>query len=266
MSSVPVTKPLPNSASSRARRSAGPAPAADRASAVLRLYNSPEARRVKEEICHAGRKLWLRAFVDGNGGNISHRIGPNAVLCTPTLVSKYDLTPADICMVDLDGNQLAGTRPATSEMLLHLEIYKDVPQAKAAVHCHPPYTTAHAITGVEPDGLLLPEYEMLIGRVAMAPYESPGTLEFARTIKPYAAQHNAIILGNHGVICWGETVTWAEWQVEVLESYLQVLAIAKASGRPLRHIPAAKAGDLRARRLAMGFPDNGSSKARNRKA
>ena len=263
-----MARPTPKTPSSaRARTSA--APAAKRASASARLFTSPEAQRVKEEICHVGRKLWLRGFVDGNGGNISLRVGPNAVLCTPTLVSKFDLTPADICMVDLDGNQLAGSRPATSEMLLHLEIYKDVPQARAAVHCHPPYTTAHAITGVEPDGLLLPEYEMLIGRVAMAPYESPGTIEFARTILPYAARHNAIILANHGVICWGDSVTLAEWHCEVLESYLEVLAIARQMGTPLRHIPLAKAGDLRARRLKMGFPDNGPSKAsypRGRKA
>jgi L-fuculose-phosphate aldolase len=255
-----VAKPTSKPTSGRARSSAGSA------SAAKRLYTSPEARRVKDEICATGRKLWLRGFVDGNGGNISHRIGPNAVLCTPTLVSKYDLTPADICMVDLDGNQLAGDRPATSEMLLHLEIYKNVPQARAAVHCHPPYTTARAITGVEPEGLLLPEYEMLIGRVAMAPYESPGTIEFARTILPYAARHNAIILANHGVICWADSVTVAEWHCEVLESYLQVLAIAGQSGKPLKHIPESKRAELRARRLAMGFPDNGPSKSRGRKA
>ena len=72
-------------------------------------------------------------YVDGNGGNISYRIGPNEVLCTPTLVSKCDLTPDDLCMVDLDGNQIAGTKPRTSEIFLHLEIYKAVPEAKACV-------------------------------------------------------------------------------------------------------------------------------------
>ncbi len=80
----------------------------------------------------------MRQYVDGNGGNISFRIGPNAVLCTPTLVSKFDLTPEDICLVDLDGNQLAGSKRRSSELLLHLEIYKAVPNAKAVVHCHPP--------------------------------------------------------------------------------------------------------------------------------
>ena len=86
-------------------------------------------------------------YVDGNGGNISYRIGPNEVICTPTLVSKFDLTPDDLCLVDLEGKQIAGKKPRTSEILLHLEIYKAVPEAKACVHCHPPHATAYAITG-----------------------------------------------------------------------------------------------------------------------
>src|ERR1039458_2125762 len=103
-----------------------------------RLFTTPEAEAVKLEICAVGRKLWDRSYVDGNGGNISYRIGPNEVICTPTLVSKHDLTPADLCMVDLEGVQVAGKKPRTSEILLHLEIYKAVPEAKACVHCHPP--------------------------------------------------------------------------------------------------------------------------------
>ena len=91
--------------------------------ARLALFTSPEAQKIKEEICAVGRKLWMRQYVDGNGGNISCRVGPNEVICTPTLVSKSDLKPEDLCLVDLEGNQLAGGRPRTSEILLHLEIY-----------------------------------------------------------------------------------------------------------------------------------------------
>src|SRR5208282_3612854 len=90
-----------------------------------RLFSTPEADAIKKEICAVGRKLWMRQFVDGNGGNISYRIGPNEVLCTPTLVSKFDLTPEVLSLVDLDGKQIAGTQPRTSEIFLHLEIYKE---------------------------------------------------------------------------------------------------------------------------------------------
>src|ERR1022692_1422933 len=140
--------PANASASSAPARAANP-----------RLFSTPEAEAIKKEICAVGRKLWMRQFVDGNGGNISYRIGPNQILCTPTLVSKYELTPEDICLTDLEGVQIAGLKPRTSELLLHLEIYKAVPEAKAVVHCHPPHATAYAITGRVPPTCVIPEYE-----------------------------------------------------------------------------------------------------------
>jgi len=123
-----------SSASSASAPAAAPVAAATKRSpADPRLFSTPEAEAVKKEICAVGKKLWNRSYVDGNGGNISFRIGPNEVICTPTLMSKLDLTPEDLCLVDLDGVQVAGKRPRTSEIFLHLEIYKAVPEAKSAV-------------------------------------------------------------------------------------------------------------------------------------
>ena len=131
--------------SAGASYSVNPVPGVD--PARVALFISPEAEAIKEEICAVGRKLWMRQYVDGNGGNISCRIGPNEVDLQPTLLCKADLRPQDLCLVDLEGQQLAGGRPRTSEILMHLEIYKAVPEAKAVVHCHPPHATAYAITG-----------------------------------------------------------------------------------------------------------------------
>jgi L-fuculose-phosphate aldolase len=220
-----------------------------------RLFTTPQAKSIKQEICAVGRKLWLRQFVDGNGGNISYRIGPNEVICTPTMVSKFDLTPADLCMVDLDGNQIAGTKPATSEILLHLEIFKAVPEARAAVHCHPPHATAYAVTGLVPANLVIPEFEIFVGKVAIAPYETPGTDAFARTVLPFVKQHNTVLLTNHGVVCWSDTVTGAEWNCEILDTYCTILAFAAQLGAPLLRIPEQKATDLLARKKRMGLPD-----------
>ena len=100
------------------------------------LFRSREAEIIKEEIVKVGQKLWMREYVDGNGGNISFRISRDYVLCTPTMCSKADLTPADISLVDLDNNRIIGSRAHTSEILLHLEIYKAVPDARAVIHCH----------------------------------------------------------------------------------------------------------------------------------
>jgi L-fuculose-phosphate aldolase len=219
------------------------------------LFHSPEAEAIKAEIVNVGRKLWQRMYVDGNGGNISYRLTPEAVLCTPTLVSKADLRPEDLCLVDYQGNQLAGGKPRTSEILMHLEIYKAVPEAKAAVHCHPPHATAYAITGRVPPTCIIPEFEVFVGKVGLTQYETPGTQKFAETVVPFVRDHNTVLLGNHGIVCWADTVTHAEWFAEVLDTYCWTLLIASQLGAPITTISAEKAVDLLAIKQRLGLPD-----------
>lgn len=234
---------------------AGSAAPSGTSASVEALFNCAEAQAVKEEICAVGKKLWLRQYVDGNGGNISYRIGPNEVICTPTLTSKYDLKPDEMCMVDLTGKQLVGSRPRTSEILMHLEIYKEVPEAKAVVHCHPPHATAYAITNRVPPSCIIPEYEVFIGKVALSPYETPGTQKFAETVIPYVKTHNTVLLANHGIVCWGDTVTHAEWYAEVVDTYCWTLMLAAQLGSPISHIDSDKAADLVAIKKRLGLPD-----------
>ncbi len=226
-----------------------------RSSADPRLFNTAEAEAVKLEICAVGKKLWNRQYVDGNGGNISYRIGPNEVICTPTLVSKFDLTPDDLCMVDLHGKQVAGKRPRTSEILLHLEIYKAVPEAKGAVHCHPPHATAYAITGRVPPSRVIPEFEVFVGKVAVSPYETPGTQAFAETVLPYVKQHNTVLLANHGIICWADSVTHAEWYAEVVDTYCWTLMLASQLGVPISQISEKHTAALLDIKKTIGLPD-----------
>ncbi len=120
-----------------------------------------EAEILRAEIVDVGRKLWEREYVDGNGGNISARLGSEYLLCTPTKMCKRDMRPEDLCLSDLGGNTLAGDRIRTSELLLHLEIFKANSRARAIVHCHPPYATAFAMTGSTPPIGLISEYESL---------------------------------------------------------------------------------------------------------
>jgi L-fuculose-phosphate aldolase len=202
------------------------------------LFRSKAIQALKEEIVRTGKKLWDRQYVDGNGGNISARISPRWVICTPTMCSKADLTADDI-----------------SEILLHLEIYKAIPEAKAVIHCHPPYATAHAIAGVLPQGNLLPEQEVFVGPVALTSYETPGTIEFARTILPVVKKHNTILLENHGVVSWADTITHAEWLIEVIETYCKTVMIAGQLRSPLKEIPPEKIADLLAIKRKLGLPD-----------
>jgi L-fuculose-phosphate aldolase len=230
---------------------ASPAPG----SATAPVVGSPEAQAAASEIVAVGRKLWLRQYVDGNGGNISCRLGDGRMLCTPTLVSKGDLRPEDLCLVDLDGRQLAGTRASTSEIRMHLEIYRAVPEAKAVVHAHPPHATAYAVTGRIPANLVIPEYEVFVGQAALTRYETPGTQAFAESVLPYVRTHNTVLLANHGVVCWADSVTHAEWLAEILDTYCWVLMLASQMRAPLTRIPRGKAEDLLAIKKRLGLPD-----------
>ena len=217
--------------------------------------SSHEADALRAEIIKAGRKLWERRYVDGNGGNISVRLGSKYVLCTPTMISKRDMVAEDICLSDLDGNILAGDRPRTSELLLHLAIYKANPRARAVLHCHPPYATAFAMTGTAPPAGFISEYEIFIGPAAVAPYETPGTLAFAESVLPFVHDHNAILLTNHGMVCWADTVMHAEWLAEILDTYCKTYVIAQQIGRPLHPIPDEKIGEILELKRRMGLPD-----------
>ncbi|MDZ4815853.1 MAG: class II aldolase/adducin family protein [Verrucomicrobiota bacterium] len=218
------------------------------------VFNSDEARKIKDEICEIGKRLWAREMVDGNGGNISYRIRENMVICTPTLVSKGFMTPDMICMVDLEGKQIAGSAKRTSEITTHLAIYKGAPAAKAVVHAHPVYGTAFAIAGVEPPQCLIPELEVFAGKVILAPYQTPGSKAMAETIQPLSEKHQAILMGSHGVICWGFTVEDAYWKMENTDSFCRtVLAAAPLKGNAM--IPGEKVRELLDIRKSLGMPD-----------
>lgn len=219
------------------------------------LFHSAPVEELKAQIVAAGKRLWQRQYVDGNGGNISARITNELVLCTPTLCSKGELLASDLSIVDMENRQVYGIRPQTSEIRMHLEIYRTVPQARGVIHCHPPYATAHAVAGVIPPGNLIPEQEVFVGPVALAQYETPGTKEFAESVLPFVRNHNTVLLANHGIVCWADSVTHAGWYVEVVETYCKTIMIASQLRSPLAEIPPEKILDLLETKKKLGLPD-----------
>ena len=193
--------------------------------------------KLKQEICEIGHKLYEKGFVAANDGNISYRISENHVLCTPTLVSKGTLKCDDICLVDMTGKQLSGKKKRTSEVMLHLEIYKSNPKVKAVVHSHPPYATAFSVAGEEIPTCILPEVEVFLGPIPTAVYETPGAQAFAQTILPFVESAKIVVLKNHGTVSWGETLQQAYWWTEILDAYCRILLIAKQVGRVERISP-----------------------------
>jgi L-fuculose-phosphate aldolase len=209
--------------------------------------------KLKEEICEIGRRIYKRQFAAANDGNISVRIGPDRVLCTPTGVSKGFMKPADICTVDMEGGQVSGNRKRTTEALIHLEVYRALDDVKAVVHCHPPHATAFGVAGVQVPTCILPEVEVAIGMIPTAQYETPSTKAFAETLKPFFDHANTIILANHGAVSWGESLELAYFRTEILDSYCRILMLAKDLGN-VNRIPDGKVNELLDLRPAYGFP------------
>jgi L-fuculose-phosphate aldolase len=193
--------------------------------------NEMTERQIKDFMCEIGRRVYNKGFAAANDGNITVRLNEREVLCTPTMVSKGFMKPEDICKVDYEGKQLAGTRKRTSEVLLHLAVYKHRPDVRAVVHCHPPHATAFAVAGEPIPQCILPEVEVFLGHVPTAVYETPGTQKFAETIVPHLKAANTIILANHGTVTFGPHLEAAYFNSEIIDAYCQILILAKQLGR-----------------------------------
>ena len=214
----------------------------------------PEKKKFKRDICEIGDRIYKRGFAAANDGNISVRLNENEVLCTPTMHCKGFLKPKDICLVDMEGNQIAGKRKRSSEVLLHLEIMKARPDVKSVVHCHPPHATAFGVAREPIPQAVLPEVEVFLGEVPIAPYETPGGKKFAETILPFVHQSNVIILANHGTVSFGESVQRAYWWTEVLDAYCRILILARQLG-PISYLSAEKTQELIDLKAKWGFTD-----------
>jgi L-fuculose-phosphate aldolase len=222
---------------------------------IEKFFNSPALRVLKERICDIGRRLWQRDYTDGNGGNITVRVGDNLVLCTPTLICKGFMKCEDMCLIDLDGKQLAGSRKRTSEAMTHLGIMKRQPAAKSCVHAHPPHATAFAIANVEIPYCLIPEAEVFLGKIGVANYQTPGTPANADEVGEVGKIHQAVLMKNHGVIVWGKDVEDAYWKMENIDSYCRTIWIATGLGGGLHRFTGSQAKELIELRQKLGMPD-----------
>src|SRR3954451_20940468 len=198
-------------------------------------HNPVSEWKLREQMCDVGRRIWLKGFCAGNEGNHSFRLSEDRILCTPSLISKGKLKPDDMCIVDLNGKQISGKRKRTSEILLHLAIYKQRADAKAVIHSHPPHATAFAVAGVELPTCIHPEAEVFLGPVRTAKYVTPGDTRLGESIAPYIKESNTILLGNHGVVCYGPDLEDAYYKLEIVDAYARILLLTKQLGsvRPL---------------------------------
>ena len=221
--------------------------------ALDKFFVSPAIRAVKRQMCEMGRRIYGRGFTDGNGGNLSVRVGEDLVLCSPTLCCKGFMKEEDICLVDMSAGQLCGYRPRTSEVKVHIAMMKTAGW-DACVHCHPPHCNAFIFAGQVPPNGINPEADIFLTQVPLAPYGTPGTDEVAANVAAMSRKSNVVFMENHGIVCGARDIEEAEWFCENADSYCQVLLLAAGHGAKVQQVGPKSVGEFLAIRKAMGLP------------
>ena len=192
------------------------------------------AAPIADEIVRCCRALWERGLNACADGNVSVRTGPDRLLVTPRVCLKSELAPADLVEVDLDGRRLGGSREATTELDLHLRVYRGRPDCGAVVHAHPPAATGFAVAGEGIPGDVLPEITLLMGEVPVVPYGTTGTPALGDAAEPFIPSHDAVLLANHGALTWGPDLRVARIRMESLEHGARILLAARSLGTVTR--------------------------------
>ena len=189
---------------------------------------------IKNEMCEIGKRVYNRGMVAANDGNFSVKLNDNEFLCTPTGVSKGFMTPEYICKVDAEGNVIEaneGFKPS-SEIKMHMRVYKEREDVRSVVHAHPMYATTFAVSGMELTAPIMPEAVISLGTVPIAKYGTPSTEEIPDAVSEYLPYYDAVLLENHGALTYGDSLLGAYHKMESLEFYARLLYQAMQIGGP----------------------------------
>ena len=189
---------------------------------------------IKKEICDIGKGIYNRGMVASNDGNISVKLNDHEFLCTPTGVSKGFMTPEFICKVNENGEVLQankGFKPS-SEIKMHMRVYKERPDVNSVVHAHPMYATAFAIAGIPLTQPIMPEAVIALGCVPIAEYGTPSTNEIPDAVSKYLQYFDAVLLENHGALTYSDTLLNAYHKMESVEFYAELLFLSRQLGGP----------------------------------
>ncbi len=209
---------------------------------------------IKKQICDIGKRIYNRGMVAANDGNISVKISDNEFLCTPTGVSKGFMTPDYICKVDAEGNVISanGNFRPSSEIKMHMRVYKQRPDVKSVVHAHPIYATSFAIAGIPLTQPIMPEAVIALGCVPIADYGTPSTEEIPDAVEKYLQHFDAVLLANHGALTYSDNLLSAYHKMESLEFYAELLYHSKTLGGP-KELSASQVKRLYEIRKAFGM-------------
>ena len=192
---------------------------------------SDAEQQARADIVEVGRRLWVQGFVASNDGNLSVRLADDRVLTTPKSVSKGFMTTDMLVVTDLDGRKVSGTRDASSELKMHLEVYHQRPDVRAVVHAHPATATGFAVAGVPLTRAVLAEVITTLGGIPIAEYATPSTAELPAAIRSYIKAHDGLLLANHGALAVAGDLFTAYHRMETIEHFAKISLVARLLGR-----------------------------------
>jgi len=185
---------------------------------------------LKNQLVEVGKRMYDRGYVASNDGNISAKVDDERVVITPTGVSKGFMTPDMMVVVNMEGKVLNGDKKASSEVFMHIQVYKDRPDVRSVCHSHPPYATGYAVAGIPLDKCVLPEVIIALGNIPIVAYGTPGTDEFYKPVVPLLKEHDAFLLANHGALTVGKDILNAYHKMETLEHFAHITYVAQQVG------------------------------------
>lgn len=208
---------------------------------------------IRELMCEIGRRIWQLGFVAANDGNFTVKVSDNEFYTTPTGTSKGFLKPDMIIRVDEKGNVIEGRLRPSTELPMHLRVYRERPDVGGIVHAHPPIATAFAVAHLPLDTFIMPEAILTLGSVPIAAYGTPSTQEVPDGVAPLLPDHDVVLLENHGALAVGKDLLTAYYRMETLEHYAKVSFYAKQLGGE-REITPEKLDALMELRETMKIP------------
>ena len=186
--------------------------------------------QLREDVVRVGRLVFDKGWIAANDGNITIRLSDGRILATPTGVCKGMMRPEDLIVCDLDGAKLCGERERTSEMAMHLTIYRMRPDVNSVLHAHPPVATGFAAAGRALNLALLPEVVISLGSIPLADYGLPGTPALTEGMLPYIPKYDAMLMANHGAVSYGDDVLQAFFRMETMEHFARITLVAELLG------------------------------------
>jgi L-fuculose-phosphate aldolase len=187
-------------------------------------------RKSRQDIVRYGRMLHCSGFVAATDGNLSVRLDENRILVTPTAMSKGTMKTTDLVIVDREGQRIRGRREVSSEIGMHLLVYRLRPDVRAVVHAHPPTATGFAASGVALNQPLVCEVVIGLGSIPLARYGTPGTAELTDALEPLVTQYDAILMSNHGVVAYADSLERAYMKMETVEHFAKIALVARTLG------------------------------------